>query len=322
MQCSEIYITVIGFCVHRTPFSVPDSKVHGIAWGPSGADKPQVGSMLAPLTLLSGVFRLRSSTQTCPVGQHPEINYMYELITNNTHHFIHQVALQKLTCLVGLTKLTRINRKIVASLLFTYYPIAEGIGRLWTILSRVLISLEHLKYSLIDFSKSITALGICIDENLTFDNHVNNICLKASRQIGALQRLTGLLDLPSRRAIYTSFIVSNFNYCPLVWFFTSRASIMKMQKLQERALRFLLKDSISDYETLSSKGGVDSFRISSLKNMAVEIYKILNGMDPKYLSALFSKASTPYNLGDDNKLIQPLKRTTTYGIKSLAYYGT
>ena len=68
----------------------------------------------------------------------------------------------------------------------------------------------------IDFSKSITALGICIDENLTFDNHVNNIGLKASRQIGALQRLNGLLDLPSRRAIYTSFIVSNFNYCPLV----------------------------------------------------------------------------------------------------------
>ena len=83
----------------------------------------------------------------------------------------------------------------------------------------------------INFFKSITALGICIDENLTFDNHVNNICSKASRQINALQRLTGILDLPSRRAIYTSFIVSNFNYCPLVWFFTSRASIIKMQKL-------------------------------------------------------------------------------------------
>ena len=106
----------------------------------------------------------------------------------------------------------------------------------------------------VDFSRSITALGICIDENLTFDNHVNNICLKASRQIGALQRLTGLFDLPSRRAIYTSFIVSNFNYCPLVWFFTSRASIMKMQKLQERVLRFVLKDSVSDYETLFIQG--------------------------------------------------------------------
>ena len=68
----------------------------------------------------------------------------------------------------------------------------------------------------IDFSRSITALRIYIDENLTFDNHVSNICLKASRQIGALQRLIGLLDLPSRRASYTSFIVSNFNCCPLV----------------------------------------------------------------------------------------------------------
>ena len=43
----------------------------------------------------------------------------------------------------------------------------------------------------IEFSKSITALGICIDENLTFDEHVNNIYLKASRQIGALLRLIG-----------------------------------------------------------------------------------------------------------------------------------
>ena len=100
----------------------------------------------------------------------------------------------------------------------------------------------------IDFSKSITALRICIDENLTFDNHVNNICLKASRQIGGLQRLTGLLDLPSRRAIYTSFIVSNFNYCPLVWLFISRASIMRMQKT-----RNVLVVSFSKTQSLITK---------------------------------------------------------------------
>ena len=174
----------------------------------------------------------------------------------------------------------------------------------------------------IEFSKSMTSLGICIDENLNFDLHIKDICLKASRQISALQRLTGLLDLASRKAIYTSFISSNFNYCPLVWFFTSRASINKIQKLQERALRFVLKDSTSDYETLLSKSDFDSFRISSVKTMAVEIYKILNGMGPEYLSTLFSKSNVPYQLRDGNKLTQPLKRTTTFGIKSLAYFGT
>ena len=54
----------------------------------------------------------------------------------------------------------------------------------------------------------------------------------------------------------------------------------------------------------------------------VEIYKILNGMNPEYLSHLFSRSTTPYNLRDNSKLIQPIKRTTTYGVKSLAYYGT
>ena len=38
----------------------------------------------------------------------------------------------------------------------------------------------------IEFCQSMTALGICIDENLTFDIHIDSICLKASRQISAL----------------------------------------------------------------------------------------------------------------------------------------
>ena len=104
-------------------------------------------------------------------------------------------------------------------------------------------------------------------------------------------------------------------------FFTSRASIVKMQKIQERALRFILKDSVSDYKSLLAKSGVDSFRISSMKNMAVEIYKILNNMGPGYLSSLFVKPNVPYQLRDTNKLVQPLKRTTTFGIKYFAFLG-
>ena len=35
--------------------TVPDNKVRGPTWGPSGVDSTQVGPMLAPWTLLSGV---------------------------------------------------------------------------------------------------------------------------------------------------------------------------------------------------------------------------------------------------------------------------
>ena len=53
----------------------------------------------------------------------------------------------------------------------------------------------------IEFSKSTTSLGVYIDENLNLDLHMKDICLKASRQISALQRLTGLLDLASRKVV-------------------------------------------------------------------------------------------------------------------------
>ena len=35
---------------------IPDSKVHGPTWGPSGANRTQVGPMLAPWTSLCGMF--------------------------------------------------------------------------------------------------------------------------------------------------------------------------------------------------------------------------------------------------------------------------
>ena len=40
----------------KARFTVPDSKVHGPTWRPSGADRTHVGPMLAPWTLLSGVL--------------------------------------------------------------------------------------------------------------------------------------------------------------------------------------------------------------------------------------------------------------------------
>ena len=74
-------------------------------------------------------------------------------------------------------------------------------------------------------SDAMKVLGIDIDDRLTFDGHVSNMCIKAGRQLNALQRLKGSLDRNSRMAIYKSFIMSTFNNCPLVWMFTSKTSL-------------------------------------------------------------------------------------------------
>ena len=96
-------------------------------------------------------------------------------------------------------------------------------------------------------SDAMKVLGIDIDDRLTFDGHVSNMCIKAGRQLNALQRLKGSLDKNSRMAIYKSFIMSNFNYCPLVWMFTSKTSLSKLENIQKRALRFVLDDYQSGF---------------------------------------------------------------------------
>ena len=69
------------------------------------------------------------------------------------------------------------------------------------------------------FISKIGVLGVSIDDKLNFNDHVKRTCSKASAQISPLQRLTGLIDLPNKKAIYSSFIAANCNYCPLICFF-------------------------------------------------------------------------------------------------------
>ena len=65
-------------------------------------------------------------------------------------------------------------------------------------------------------------LGITIDKDLKFDDHVNSLCKKACQKLNALARLAPYMSVEKRRIIMKAFIESQFGYCPLVWMFHSR----------------------------------------------------------------------------------------------------
>ena len=96
-------------------------------------------------------------------------------------------------------------------------------------------------------------LCIDIDNRLSFDDHMNNLCRKAANQINSLKWLFSFMGMTEKTILMKSFILSNFNYCPLVWHFCSKRDSDKMEKIQKRALRMVLKDYESDYETLLQK---------------------------------------------------------------------
>ena len=141
-------------------------------------------------------------------------------------------------------------------------------------------------------------------------------------QINALKRIAKYLNERSRILIYKSFISSNFNYCPVSWIFCGKKNSDELEKLQERALRFVYLDRTSTYAELLTRGGFLSLSQYRLKHMAIEVFKCIHGLNPSYLNGLFTKKEMVYDLKDKNKTVQPPWNTKKYGFRSFRYYGS
>ena len=167
----------------------------------------------------------------------------------------------------------------------------------------------------------VKALGVIIDKNLNFTEQVSVSCKKAARQLNALARISSFLDVESRKIIFNSFIRSNFNYCPLVWHFCGKQNNAKIEKIQERALRIIYGNYESPYDELLMISNNCSALVGRLKVMALEMFKSIHHLNPPCMNELFKMKETPYSMRNPLKFVQPLKRTTNFGLRSISYLG-
>ena len=79
-------------------------------------------------------------------------------------------------------------------------------------------------------------LGISIDNTLSFDHHVSDLCRKAIQKLHALSRISHFMNTKQRKIIMKSFVLSQFGYCPLVWMFHSRKLNNRIDRIHERSL--------------------------------------------------------------------------------------
>ena len=154
---------------------------------------------------------------------------------------------------------------------------------------------------------------------LKFDGHISELCKKASRQLGVLKRIGRFLTKQGRMIIYKSFILSNFNYCPIVWHFCSKRSSQKMERIQERALRFVLDDYESSFTDLLCFTDSSLLHVNRLQLIAKEAYKILHKESPSYIQDLMHFKTQSYNSRRQMQAYQPHVNTTRYGLNSFRY---
>lgn len=168
----------------------------------------------------------------------------------------------------------------------------------------------------------VKLLGITIDKQLKFDNHVLNICSKAGRKLSALTRMLKELSFDKKRIVLKAFVESQFSYCPLVWMFHSRELNTKINRLHERALRLVYNDFSSSFENLLDRDKSFSIHHRNIQYLAMEMYKVVHGLTIGTLAEFFTRNQSdgPY-LRSESDFKQPQVRTELKGKNSIRYLG-
>ena len=80
-------------------------------------------------------------------------------------------------------------------------------------------------------------LGVLIDENLIWKNHISFLSCKLSKYVHILARVRGCLDEAGLKLIYHSLVYSNLLYCITLWGYTYKTSLKVIQVTQNKIVR-------------------------------------------------------------------------------------
>ena len=128
----------------------------------------------------------------------------------------------------------------------------------------------------------VKLLGVFIDYELTFSEHVNYICKRISRQLNAIRRLSKYLKSDCLMKLFHTFVSSNFNHCPTTWHFTSKSNTMKIEKVHKAALRVVYNDYTTSYSGLLDMSNRSPLFLARLSKRPLGwSFQMYSGIEPR-----------------------------------------
>ena len=190
-------------------------------------------------------------------------------------------------------------------------------------------------------------LGVLIDSQLTFAQHIASVVKKVSRVTGLMYRIRNCVDNQTLKMIYYSLIYSHLLYGIPIWGNADEVHISPLYILQKKAIRLIVNKDKS-IQTLFKLPGeqeshwyVDTFVKPSSSPLFTElgilklydvfkvstllfVYESVNELNPTQFHSYFNFPYLTRNTATNrcSNLEVPPARTTTYGLKSIKFTGT
>ena len=164
---------------------------------------------------------------------------------------------------------------------------------------------QHYKY-----------LGITLDANLNFHEHVDRLHCKLSSRLGALRRTRKHLTVDAANKVYTATILPLLDYCDTAWSSIGKTACARLDKLQERASKLILPQSREPLKHLKW------LPLAKRRDMhtTTMTFRCMSGKVPVSFKQYFKRNSCPYELRKNkNNLMIP--RVNTEIARGSFYYS-
>ena len=170
----------------------------------------------------------------------------------------------------------------------------------------------------------IKYLGILIDEVLSGNKQIVDICTKLARTNGILSKLRHFVPRKTCVSVYFSLFYSYALYGCLVWSYSTQRNIDRIIKLQKRCIRIIIYSEFTEH-TGPIFSEIKLLKVKDIFWLTKPLFTFdfINENVPKELKAIFAinRYIHPYETRSSIVFHIPKAKTSRFGLHTLRYYG-
>ena len=154
----------------------------------------------------------------------------------------------------------------------------------WNQCNKITTTAIEVGETSVNFSQELTYLGVLLDKNLTLKTHILAKAKSASYQLYRIRQIVKFLDLPARKTLVSSLVMSQLDYANAIFINLPSSSIYPIQRIQNQAAKLILNKHWLNSSTISMRQlHWLPIRFRCKYKMLLHVYRCMKDEAPKYL---------------------------------------
>ena len=116
-----------------------------------------------------------------------------------------------------------------------------AVGSIWSPLGSIGISSVDISNSSVNFQNTCRYLGVLLDNRLSLNKQVSNICSTCHYEIRRISCIRNILTQSAAAKLMSALVISRLDYCNSLLASATQGQIDRLQKVQNDAARAVMK---------------------------------------------------------------------------------